>query len=296
MPRTTVGRTSHSMMSEALSHGRIGMALLAGSLTAAAQAALHLPFSWPPLLIAALGTFVIYNLNHCWDKGEDALNAPERSAWLLRSAPTWRVLMALATIGVFLLAWRSGPAVRLVTGALVIIGLGYNLSWPTRHGPTWRLKGRVGLNLALIATGWTLMGIGLPLAAAGTSPALQAVLMALWVGGISGILASAFDLRDRVGDAAHGLSTLAVLLGPERARRFLMGWCLLSVATALGAVLWGAFPPIVLVSTLAPGVAFAWLVRWPSHGDSSIRDHADRLLLAEIAVCWIATLALRTLG
>ena len=29
-------------------------------------------------LIASLGTFVIYNLNHLWDVREDAINAPER--------------------------------------------------------------------------------------------------------------------------------------------------------------------------------------------------------------------------
>lgn len=285
-----MGRTGLSLVREAFTHGRIGMALLAGSLTAAAQAALRLPLSLHPLLIAALGTFVVYSLNHRWDEREDAINTPGRRAWRVRSASVWRVLMASASAGAFLLAWHGGPAVLLVTGALALVGLGYNLTWP---GSSWRVKGRVGLNLALIATGWALMGIGLPLAYADAPLTLQAVLMALWVGGISGLLASVFDLRDLPGDAALGLGTLPVLLGPGRAHGLLAAWCVLSGATVAGAVALRAFPPDVLVSILAPGGVLAWLIRWPPYGSPSARSHAESLLWAEIVVCWFAFLVWR---
>jgi 1,4-dihydroxy-2-naphthoate octaprenyltransferase len=360
-------------MRDILSHGRVLMALLAGSMTAAAQAVLHLPHTWRPFLIASLGTFVIYNLNHLWDGREDEINTPGRRVWRARSASLWRGMMILATVSGLILAVSGGQAVLILTLFLVAVGLAYSIPWPmpaeakkqpaseslstpysssllTRvgifkssrfgkqdlpsppaplpqagegsrpkpsplrgegrvrgdqtpsashsqeylplYGGFVRLKGKLGLNLALIGVGWALMGVGLPLAEARASLTLQAVLMALWLMGISGILATAFDLRDLLGDASEGLGTLAVLLGPIKARRFLMGWCALSAATIVGAVALGFFPSKVLIATFAPGVAYIWVARWPSDSLAA-RGHADGLLLAEIAASWLTMLVLR---
>ena len=314
-------------MRDFLSHGRVLMALLAGSMTAAAQAALHVPHAWRPLLIASLGTFVIYNLNHLWDEREDEVNAPARRAWRARFVSLWRGLMALATVSGLVLAGSGGQRVLLLTLILVAIGLAYSIPWPIpakanrrpsseplptpcissspppgeRRGkggeerlwdPSLRLKGKVGLNLALIGAGWALTGVGLPLAETSAPLTLQAALMALWIAGISGILATVFDLRDLPGDARAGLGTLAVLLGPAKARRFLMGWCALSAATIVGAVALGFFQAHILIAMLAPGAAFVWIARWPP-GGSTPGGYTDGLLLAEITISWLTTLVLR---
>ncbi len=281
-------------MRDILSHGRVLMAFLAGSMTAAAQATLHLPHAWRPLLIASLGTFVIYNLNHLWDEREDSVNAPGRYAWRARSAPLWQGMMVLAAAGGLILAGSGGKAMLLLTLILAAVGLVYSVSWPISAGTPLRLKSKVGLNLLLIGLGWALMGVGLPLVEAKAPLTLQAVLTALWLAGISGILATVFDLRDLLGDAREGLGTLAVLLGPTKARRFLMGWCALSATTILGAVALRLFPPEILVAMPAPGAAFVWLMRWPPDSLSA-RSHADGLLLAEIAASWLTVLVLRVL-
>ncbi|MCC7355897.1 MAG: UbiA family prenyltransferase [Anaerolineae bacterium] len=282
-------------MRNILSHGRVLMALLAGSMTAAAQAALGLPHAWRPLLIASLGTFVIYNLNHLWDVREDAINAPGRRAWRAHSASYWRVVMVLAAVGGLFLAGSGGQLMLLLTLILVAVGLAYSIPWPLQSGAPLRLKGKVGLNLVLIGAGWAMMGVGLPLVEAGASLALPAVLMALWVAGISGILATVFDLRDLPGDTGQGLGTLALLLGPAKARRFLMGWCALSAATIVGAVGLGFFPPGVLTAMLAPGAAFVWVARWPLDSPSP-EGYSDGLLLAAVAASWLTVLALRVFG
>ena len=268
------------------------MALLAGSMTAAAQATLHLPLALLTLLIASLGTFIIYNLNHRWDAQEDAINAPERIAWPPYAKSLWRGVMVVVSVAGLILAWSGGQAILLLTLLLVAVGLAYSVPWPYQPGASKRLKGQIGLNLVFIGVGGALMGVGLPLAEASAPLTLQAVLMALWVAGISGILATVFDMRDMRGDVDQGLGTLAILLGLAKARRFLMGWCILSAATIAGAVVLNLFTPVVLIAMLAPGAAYFWVARWPLASPAP-RTYADNLLLVEIAASWLTVLMLR---
>jgi 4-hydroxybenzoate polyprenyltransferase len=271
------------------------MALVAGSMTAAAQASLHLPLAIRPLLIASLGTFVIYNLNHRWDAQEDAINAPERIALSPYGKLVWRGVMVVASVAGLSLAWSGGQTTLFLALLLVAVGLAYSVPWPGQPGASKRLKGQVGLNLVFIGVGWALMGVGLPLAEVGAPLTLQAVLMALWVAGISGILATVFDLRDMRGDVNQDLGTLAILLGIAKARRFLLGWCVLSAATIAGAVGLNLFIPAVLIAMLAPGAAYFWVARWPLD-DPAPRIYADNLLLAEMAASWFTVLVLRLAG
>jgi hypothetical protein len=167
------------------------------------------------LLVAGAGTLFVYNLDHLRDDRRRTLSGAGRA----RLAPglRWSLLglAALALSTGFALAPLDVLLASLPSGAL---GLLYGAAWAGR-----RLKDLPGSKAWIVALAVTWAVAALPLAANGVSLTAIRPDLFLFLLTLTALNAHAFDLRDEEIDRASGAWTWAVKLGPDRARRHMLG-------------------------------------------------------------------------
>ncbi len=217
-------------------------------------------------LLPALSMYVVYTFDKVvqWDPVADAENDPERSAFIGKHRS---VLMALAVVALGLgivLAYQSPGGLR----AVALFGLPFPIAYAygTNVLPAGfryrRLKDVTGGKSVTVAGTWALVGVTLPLVAAGrgVSLPLHAALFA-WLFVRFFVNTVFFDIGDIEGDTRAGTRTIPVVLGSERT------YALLEVAV-LGSVIVGlvsaALSPARLAVSgivLANGAFDLWFVR-----------------------------------
>ncbi|MFZ5563165.1 MAG: UbiA family prenyltransferase, partial [Thermodesulfobacteriota bacterium] len=193
----------------------------------------------PHILIAMLYIFSMHTLNRLTGIAEDHYNDPYRAAFYDKNM----VLLAILAVG----AGGAGLAVALYLGLfpflmlLVMSGLGlsYNL-YLVPEGvkaiPFRRIKDIPGSKTILISLAWGVAVCAFP-AAASDAFNLAAIFTAAWLAGIVFVRSAFFDLIDMQGDRIAGKETLPILMGADRALRFLKlvlaGLFILLLAAAL---------------------------------------------------------------
>ncbi len=183
-------------------------------------------------LVAAAGTLFVYNVDHLRDdrrRVRDGVGRPRLAVGL-----RWGLLMAAAA-GLatgFALAPGSVLFASLPSGAL---GLLYGAAVAGR-----RLKDLPGSKAWIVALAVTWAVAALPLAANGISLTTIRPQLFLFLLALTALNAHAFDLRDEEIDRASGAWTWAVKLGPDRARRHMIG---AAIVFAVLAEAWRRWPP-----------------------------------------------------
>lgn len=188
----------------------------------------------PPLwsLAHALGAMLAVALlwagtalvNDLADVGIDRISAPGRplaaGAISRRQAWAWAVGLQAGALLLSLLAGRALPPLAVLAG--LALGNGYSL-------PPLRLRRQGWAAAAIIGAGCALAVAGGALAQGPVGP--RPLLLALRLGLLAGACSLVKDFKDQAGDAAAGVRTLPVLLGPAGAARAVTA----AVAAAYGA-------------------------------------------------------------
>lgn len=179
--------------------------------------------SMPHIIIALLYVFSMHTLNRLTGIEEDRYNDPYRAVFyeqhmLLLAA------MAIAAGGIGLLvAFALGPFAFLMLLIMSLMGLSYNLFLiPERFSRfrIRRIKDIPGSKTLLISMAWGVVVCAFPAAASG-SLNLSAAITAVWCTGIVFVRSAFFDIIDMQGDRIAGKETIPILLGADKALRFL---------------------------------------------------------------------------
>ena len=158
-------------------------------------------------LVVFLVTFSIYSLDKVSGSVEDLLNTPDRAALARRPI---KQLAAIAYVAAIILtAWMDLSALP----AALIPGVAGGLYTSRIHGV--RPKDIPGCKNVVVAASTAICYAGLLHACIS---AYMLIFLLIWIDTVL------FDLRDVAGDAASGVRTLPVLLGPSRTMLVLIGF------------------------------------------------------------------------
>ena len=201
-------------MRQFLLYSNIHIPILAASLLVSTTVILQIPRSWPLVLIASAGAFLIYQIDRIWlYSPEDAINQPDRVRWYKKNQAINRVLSAVAA-GASLIAlfWISKHTLLICLG-VGLAGLVYLIPM----GPTsFRIKGVWFGKPLIITLCWGFGAVILPVLDAGIP--IDENVFTFFLYRILLVLSNVIlaDLPDREGDLASGLKTMAVLFSRKR--------------------------------------------------------------------------------
>ena len=225
------------------------------------------------VLLPALSMYVVYTFDKVVkaDPVADAQNDPERSAFVEKYKP---LLLALAGVALLVgsgLATVSPGGVR----ALALFGVPFPIAYAygTNVLPPGfryrRLKDVTGGKSLTVAATWAVVGVTLPLVAAGRAapPALHGFLFA-WLLARFFVNTVFFDIGDIEGDLEAGTRTIPVVLGEARTYALLEVSVVASVIIGLNAAaLSPAMLPAVALVLAAAGYDM-WFLREGQRAES----------------------------
>lgn len=212
----------------------------------------------PAIAVIGLVVFAVYVGDRIADVESDEASNPERSAFIRRYRRVLSILSAGAYGVAVALSVLGGPdalALTLLPGAFWIL---YASDWlPSTGLSVGRLKNVLLVNSALVAAGWVLAVVGLPLAFADAALTPAVAVVATYIFLDVFVNTEIPNVRDAAGDAAIGVDTLPVVLGVTRTRRVLYGLdgvlgAVLVVAAVQGVV------PAAFAGAVLVGVAYAF--------------------------------------
>lgn len=184
-----------------------------------------------PILLCAVFfvTYSVYSLNRLTDQEEDAVNMPERSAFVHGNERFLLILAAVSYIAALFLGWLESPFAALILLFPVIAGIIYSKNVLSMIGIP-RLKDIFLVKSLIVASSWTVCAALLP------ALYLQGNFINLWFifpfffikMFINTVL---FDVRDVAGDALNSVKTIPVVIGISGTR-----WLLLIIQSLL--VIW----------------------------------------------------------
>ncbi|MFD7729299.1 UbiA family prenyltransferase [Kitasatospora phosalacinea] len=241
-------------------------------------------FAW------AAAVLFSYLLNGCADVLEDRANGSlrpiARGALALPTARRVAGLLAVCALGA---AWLAGPVVALAALGVLLLGAAYSLG---PHPLKRRAFGAplVGVTGGLLTYLAGAASVGGPVDGSGDAalPVLAAC-MALWMGGVGGLLK---DLSDREGDELAGRRSAVTVLGERRVLALASG-----VAAAVGtAMVAGALLEPVLTGGAVAAVAGAAVVvtrcvRYAADGSREERRRPYRAFMVTQHVLHVLVLA-----
>lgn len=195
---------------------------------------LHRPLAWPALALVSCSTLLIYGLDRWQDRGRPP------GLWKLAG-----LLLVLIEVGVMLAWWKRAEQAHWGWVVVYYAGQSVGLVYAQGAGDSKGLKylpGCKSLIVAAVVSGAVLvMNEAFALVA---GPPRWWARVELWscglfLAGWTSFNAMLFDLRDADEDAAAGVPSLAVLLGPQGARRLALGVVVLTTLASL-ILLWRA--------------------------------------------------------
>ena len=201
----------------------IYLAIGAGFLCYCASQLRYADLSMPHIIIALLYVFSMHTLNRLTGIEEDRYNDPYRAVFYEKHMLILAA-MAITAGGVGLLvAFTLGTFPFLMLLIMSLMGLSYNLHLVPEGYDRFkvrRIKDIPGSKTLLISMAWGIVVCAFPAAASGTLN-LSAVLTAAWCTGIVFVRSAFFDIIDMQGDRIAGKETIPILLGADKALRFL---------------------------------------------------------------------------
>ncbi len=179
--------------------------------------------SMPHIIIALLYVFSMHTLNRLTGIEEDRYNDPYRAVFYEEHMFLLAAMAIAAGAVGLLVAFTLGPFPFLMLLVMSLLGLSYNLFLvPDRfsHFRIRRIKDIPGSKTLLISMAWGIVVCAFPAAASG-SLNLAAGLTAAWCMGIVFVRSAFFDIIAMQGDRIAGKETIPILLGADKALRFL---------------------------------------------------------------------------
>lgn len=171
------------------------------------------------LLVAVfLSTFSVYSLNRLTDMEEDAVNIPERGAYVKGKEKTLLILCILSYATALLLGWFVNPVSILVLLFPLIIGVLYSIEVSPKLP---RLKNIPGMKNFIVTLSWVVGAVFVPVVCyyrgfEVTAMIFYFIFIKIFVNAVS------FDIRDIEGDKKSGVRTIPVLLGRSRTKYLLL--------------------------------------------------------------------------
>jgi 4-hydroxybenzoate polyprenyltransferase len=202
---------------DALAFSSLWIAAAAAALAAASSRALGAAVDPEVVLLAACGTFLVYNVDRLRDLPRDHATSPLRSRFVARHRAALQALCAATAVAAAALLAALGARAALALAPVAAAGLAHR-----------RLK-RFGLAKPIyIALGWIAVVVGLPAVHAGARTGVGWACLALGPAILANAIAS--NLRDREtrlearralalarGSAALGVCGAALAPPPARA-------------------------------------------------------------------------------
>ena len=221
------------------------------------------------ILAAFLVTFSVYTLNKATDKTEDAINKP---AGTQTNTKHYVIASILAMIGCLIIGVVDGPCVFLVLLSPVIIGVIYSVK-VAKNLP--RLKEIVGVKSLAVAVSWATTGALLP-ASFQTAAPEKIILVFTYIFIQLLVNTILFDSLDMKGDRASGVTTIPMVLGKHRTKKFLT-----AINTSLSlwliyCLLRGIFT--LFMPALVFGFLYTYLIIWLFMCKNKVRLHAELMI------------------
>lgn len=195
----------------------------AGLLCYCASQLRYADLSPPHIIIALLYVFSMHTLNRLTGIEEDRYNDPYRAVFYEHNMLILAAMAITAGAAGLLVAFTLGLFPFLMLLVMSLLGLAYNLYLvPERFSliKIRRIKDIPGSKTILISAAWGIVVCAFPAAASGSFN-LSAGLTTIWCTGIVFVRSAFFDIIDMQGDRIAGKETIPILLGAERALRFL---------------------------------------------------------------------------
>lgn len=273
------------------------------SLNAALVAAIFMALHGPGAGLEAAAiifaeALAVYALNRQVDEEIDAINNPERTAFLCRN----RMLVLVPALALFLAAAAYALAASSAAFAVVaaIFAASMLYSFPLLPAPLVRVLGFARLKEALVLKN---VSVGAMYGMFVFIPAFLASAAVDW--GVAALFAfitlrffivsTVFDLRDVEGDRKLGISTIPLALGAERTAGLLQVLNAASVAVVLGAFLISAAPRQLLAVAAITAIFGSYYINETQKPRADLRficgyvAEADILPAAlAVAVMWAA--------
>ncbi|WP_055038630.1 1,4-dihydroxy-2-naphthoate octaprenyltransferase [Blastochloris viridis] len=292
---TGTGAASASIWWMAIRPRTLSMAIVPVAVGAASAVAGSGRFAVLGFLIAlavALAIQIGTNLLNDWRDGESGLDTADRlgptrvtASGLMKPADVKRMAYiafgCAAVAGLFAIV-LGGVPMLVIGAASLVAGLGYsNGPRPISGTPFGEVFVLAFFGLAaVVGTHWLMTGAW----------SLTALMCGLQIGLPAAAVLLVNNHRDRVGDAASGRRTLAILLGPERSQSLygliMVGACLFGVLVALTSL---SFGPLATLAALPLALALRRRIAaeavGPGLNEVLVRTAQFQVLLGVLLVC-----------
>ena len=233
-------------------------------------------YPWLLTGICALDWYIVNLVNRVVDLGEDQANAIRGTGFIQRNVGRILVSTLILLVVSLVVINHVQPAITPLRIAGHLLGLCYN--WPVLPGRQ-RLKQVYLLKNTASGLGFLITVFGYPLAAAfesiridgfppginWTTVAVSALFFFLFTQSYEVI----YDLRDRKGDARHGIRTFPVVHGPHAAVGIADGLIIASAAVLAAGYMAGVLPWRIFIMIAAPVLQYIVYKRALRRGISS---------------------------
>lgn len=235
---------------QTLEYSNVLPGLVAVGFMLGTYAILDLPVHLPLLVLGGCGTFLVYQADRSlFISPEDRFNHPERISWA-RDHSLYLVVSSVVACGVAIaMLFLVGPPVRWFVGTYALAGAAYAI-------PGFRDRFRsTGVHLGkpvIVALGWSLGGVMLPVVQAGAIPYPAAVLLVLYRFGFVFPNPLLADWFDRSGDTRTGIFTPAAFMSATSLQQISQLVLVLIIAGAVVAIIGWEAPNVLWIDLLGP--------------------------------------------
>jgi 4-hydroxybenzoate polyprenyltransferase len=183
------------------------------------------------LLVMALVSFSVYNLNRKTDEEEDAINHEQRFQFTKKfERPLFFAALCSYGIAIFIGALQGIWSLAVVMIPL-ISGILYSVPFLPATWQYRRLKEIPVMKNLVVATAWALPLSLIPVLFSSSLPGMSTAVALLFFLNYVFIASILPDIRDREGDALTGVRTIPVTIGVKRTKMLLIG-----VNTVVGSI------------------------------------------------------------
>ncbi|MFC6991612.1 UbiA family prenyltransferase [Haladaptatus sp. GCM10025707] len=268
-------------------HGTLFLGLVAATKILVVALLLSVPLN-PAVLIAFLVSFTIYTHNKLTDLNEDAINNPDRVAFI---EPRKRLFLALS-VGAYLLALVvsafGGLMAFLLTLLPGVAAVLYSEPWLPLFEAD-RLKEVLLVNTTLVAISWAAPVAFLPLAFAGKTLVIGGTVVFVFFFLRTFIAGEVLNVRDVAGDREEGIPTLPVAVGVKRTQIVLYALDIGSLGLVVIAGVFGTISTLHGLA-LAPAIVYSMFITSMLTADVNLR-HLGTMRDFEYILMAVALLA-----
>ena len=261
---------------------RLQLCLASSTVTAANSRVLLEQVDVHAVLVAGLGTFLVYSVDDVMDRPRDEAQFPHlrsirtgRIAWIALSVP-------LAALALGYLA-RSMNPIRM-RGLLLLAAASVGLSVVSLLRPAWReAVAWPMIRACVVAAVWAAVCVGTPFVYTATAPGYRALLAWLFEWQTMFVIVALWRQGEhsRTSEAGTRLPRILTVSNRDRTLTVCVALCIMSAAMAVAGVLLRLFPPSSLSVASAPLATLGVLAMW-GRAPVDLRLYNDLLALTNI--------------